>query len=473
MPRAAIITWRAGERRGGLLICGLAAVLAINLIVTALMVGGLVLRGEPLDQALKGVGTARVFALGRPGVSVTNDSMLGMLAAYRREAANPQADLYSVVWDGRNKFQYPPSSLLLLDLIPSSLIGTEDGVPPVVNRAVGLILWVCVLLISLVCAAIFETSLAMTVPALRAVSLWHRLARICFVVALVLSFYPVLKGYTLGQFQVVLNLGLSTALLAYLRGWSAVAGCIVACCSLVKPHYALLLLWGLLLREPRFVMSFVVTLSLGLIVSLWRFGIEDHVSYVRVIRFISSHGEAFWPNQSFNGLLNRLIGNGNPAQFSDAEFAPYSSLVHLSTIVSSLTILGLGWVSSWMAQGRPILPRTVALATAIVATTMASPIAWEHHYGVLPACFALAVPHFMRLMPAGIAWIPFVCISYLLTANAFYLRPGIVFSNRLTGVLGSHILLGSMMLFSLLLWTVADRYIRATPMGARYPAEED
>lgn len=472
MSRAAIITWRAGECRGGLLVGGLAAVLAINLIVTGLMVGSLVLRGESLDQALTGVGTARVLALGRPGVGVTNDSMFAMLASYRRETTNPQADLYSVVWEGHNKFQYPPASLLLLDLIPSSLIGTEGGVSPAVNRAVGQILWVCVLLTSLVCAAIFETSLAMAVPSLHAVSLWLRLARIGLVVGLVLGFYPVLKGYTLGQFQVVLNLGLSTALLAYMLGWSAVAGCIVACCSLVKPHYGLLLLWGLLLREPRFVMSFVVSLSFGLMVSIWRFGMEDHMNYVRVIRLISSHGEAFWPNQSFNGLLNRVIGNGSPVQFSFADFAPYNRFVHISTVVSSLTILGLGWISSWTGRGRPILSRAVTLATAIVAITMASPIAWEHHYGVLPACFALAVPYFMRLMPGGIAWVLLVCISYLLTANAL-LRPEILFSNRVTGILGSHIFFGSMMLFALLLLTVADQNIRAIPRGARRPEKVD
>lgn len=453
MARAVLLTGRAGECWGGLLVGGLAAVLAINLIVTALMVSGLVLRGEPLDQALAAVGTARVLALGRPGIGVTNDSMLGMLAAYRREIVNPQADLYSIVWEGHNKFQYPPSSLLLLDLIPSSFIGNVDGVSPAVNRAVGQILWVCVLLTSLVCAAIFETSLARAVPALHAVSPWLRLMRICLVVALVLSFYPLVKGYTLGQFQVVLNLGLSSALLAYLLGWNAVAGCIVACCSLVKPHYSLLLLWGLLIRDPRFVMSFVVTLSFGLMVSLWRFGIEDHISYVRLIRIISSQGEAFWPNQSFNGLINRLIGNGNSGQFSDSEFAPYNLFVHLTTVTSALLILGLGWASSWMGRGRSTMTRTVTLATSILAATMASPIAWEHHYGILPACFALTVPYLMRFISAGAVFLPLICSSYLLTANAF-LRHEILFSNRLTGVLGSHIFLGSMILFALLLWAL-------------------
>jgi hypothetical protein len=50
MPSAAITPWRAGECRGVLLVGGLAAVLAINLIVTALMVVGLVLRGEPCAE---------------------------------------------------------------------------------------------------------------------------------------------------------------------------------------------------------------------------------------------------------------------------------------------------------------------------------------------------------------------------------------------------------------------------------------
>ena len=292
----------APDSAGRVALAVLVATLAMSAVLTAFIAGILMLRGESRSDAVSATGTAHARALSRPGADVANDSLGAMLVAYRRSLENPTADLYAPVFAGEAKFQYPPSSLLLLDLVPRSLIGVEGRAQAGLNRGVALSLWACVLMIAVVCAVIFEVSLehAGLGDGVRQ----HVLSalRMLLVAALALTFYPLVKGYTLGQIQVALNLGLSVSLLAFLWGWTALAGFVLACCSLIKPQYGLLLLWGLVLRDRRFILSFMATLTGGLLVSLYRYGLADHISYVRVLQFISSEGETFWPNQSVNGF---------------------------------------------------------------------------------------------------------------------------------------------------------------------------
>src|SRR5439155_1316024 len=79
---------------------------------------------------------------------------------------------------------------------------------------------------------------------------------------------------------------------------------------------------------------------LGTAAALVRFGLADHLQYLEVLRTISRSGEAYYPNQSVNGVMNRVLGNGAPAEFSP-EFAPYHPVVYFTTLVSSLLILAL------------------------------------------------------------------------------------------------------------------------------------
>jgi hypothetical protein len=96
-------------------------------------------------------------------------------------------------------------------------------------------------------------------------------------------------------------------------------------------------------------------------------------------------------------------------------------------------------------RGRPI-----DLALMICAATLASPIAWEHHYGAFFPVFALALPIALAIGRSGIL----LLISYELVANEM-LRPPIMFANRWVGLLGSHIFAGALLLFGFLLWARA------------------
>ncbi len=67
------------------------------------------------------------------------------------------------------------------------------------------------------------------------------------------------------------------------------------------------MLWALLRREWRFAAAFAATASWGLAGSIMAYGFANHVDYLRVLEFLAERGETFYPNQSVNGLLNRVM----------------------------------------------------------------------------------------------------------------------------------------------------------------------
>jgi alpha-1,2-mannosyltransferase len=143
-------------------------------------------------------------------------------------------------------------------------------------------------------------------------------------------------------------------------------------------------------------------------------------------------------------LLQRWFGNGNAIKFQSRGLPPYHPVVYYATLVSSLVFVGL-------ALFYPAEPgqrgRTIDLAAVICAATLASPIAWEHHYGAFFPAFAVAVSTLMRGNRAS-AWL--LLLSYLLMANELTRRE-LVFTDRWIGLLGSHIFFGAVLLYGILL----------------------
>jgi hypothetical protein len=214
----------------------------------------------------------------------------------------------------------------------------------------------------------------------------------------------------------------------------------------VKPQYAILLIWSLLRRHWRFVAGFsAAVFPLGF-VSLALFGWDNHMRYIGVIREIAKVGESFWANQSVNGFVNRLIGNGDPVNFSPVEFAPYHPLVHSITIATSLLILGLALYRGKSAAGGD---STLDLAVMIAAATMASPIAWEHHYGAFLPLFALALPACLKLPSSRISGL--VLGASFLAVSVAVLAPDQFFSPKWRGWAASHLFFGAILLFGLLI----------------------
>ncbi len=260
------------------------------------------------------------------------------------------------------KFIYPPTSLFLIEGL--NLLDGHGLSSELVWRAVLLIAWAgCV---------------ALGVMFYRRQRSDATVLELTAVAALGIVFLPFAEALYRGQIQILLTFLWELSGLFWLLRRKGSAGLVLALTCMFKPQLAIFLLWGVLRREWRFTSAFVITCSVILACSIARFGITNHLDYLPVLSYLSRHGEALWANQSMNGLLSRLLRNGDPVSWSYTVYPPYKPVIYIvSSCFSALLVtagLFLPWFLDWA--------RTIAdfLLFGCVATLM-SPISWEHHYG--------------------------------------------------------------------------------------------
>ena len=285
----------------------------------------------------------------------------------------------TVFFRDRVKFQYPPSSLLL----PLALRNDQrSGIPlfHALNRvglAATLVVWVSTVVL-------FMRTWRTDPSKLGHVRLWLGAA---VMAACSLAYFPVTIAYVLGQIQTIVNAAISVALVCWLLNRPGAAGVAVGVASLVKPHFALLLFWGAARRRWSFVIATAATVTVGGAIAVAIFGWSEHVAYARVLGYIGERGEALYANQSINGLLNRLLQPLEHRGWDFHSYPPPLLLVTAGTAASSLALLGL---AIWLPRRLRFAGTPLDLAIACLSITMASPIAWDHHYGLLLPILVLA-----------------------------------------------------------------------------------
>jgi hypothetical protein len=88
--------------------------------------------------------------------------------------------------------------------------------------------------------------------------------------------------------------------------------------------------------------------------------------------------------------------------------------------------------------------RLISLCLMAVSVTIAAPIAWEHHYGLLLPVYAVAFPA-LATSRAGLVWL---ALSYLLLAT--FIASARLLAPTIFNVFQSYMLFGSIILLSLL-----------------------
>jgi alpha-1,2-mannosyltransferase len=205
---------------------------------------------------------------------------------------------------------------------------------------------------------------------------------------------------------------------------------------MIKPQLGLFVLWAALRRKTALLGAFVLVLGLGAAATALWLGLTPFVGYLDVLRYIAQRGETFYPNQSVNGFMNRLVENGSSVDFGDSMPEP-NSIVAMTTGLSSLLFLALALIP---ARRRVADAQDFALMGLVA--TLASPIAWEHHYGLLLPAFALLARSWLegglrgsRLWLTAAAWT--LTANSWEAANAFAGTPlRFLQSTLLAGVLG-------------------------------------
>lgn len=346
-------------------------------------------------------------------------------------AASGDTGIYQDVFFTRGvKFQYP--------LTVIALFGGAGR--PLLN----VVTWVATALTAAAAAVLLLTALAVRDRSNRR-DRESRIALGCLAALAVLTFYPVLKAYSLGQVQAIVTALFAAALLAWQRNRRGVAGAAIGLTLLIKPSYAPLLAWGCVRREWRFVAGAAGVAVAGVAASLRQFPVGEQLDYLRVLSFIGQRGEVFHANQSLNGLLNRLVAGGGSLEWHAEAFAPYHPLVASATTAAFIALIVLALV----AVGRAQRGTTLDLAIATIACTAAAPVAWEHHYGVLAPAVAATWPSLAAAQPIGRGSQLLLGVAMLVAANYFQ------FANRFDGTpfspLQSYLFISALIVLGLLI----------------------
>jgi len=416
--------------------------LPFNLVVTAILLSlALCIAQFVLSQTIRTAYPARVKSV-RAVLALRQaaDSLEPMTAAYQIATEGGQVDVYQeVIRRLKTRFQYSSASLLPIWVWHAAV---KLGLPR------GLDLAACFKILSLISLAIVVLGTARLTVDARTLEgparwLWAGAG-----VVLAASFYPLLQGFRVGNIQLLLNAIIVLMILAWRPDTRGFCGMLAGVLCVYKPHYAILLAWALVCREYRFAKYLAGTVAGLIVVSIPLFGAKIYADFLSFLVSMGSRGHAYGPNQSPNGFLNRFRQDGSWFQVDPLNFARYDPVVAAFTTIVGAALIG-GMLYWCWKQRRPA--SRLSMAIALVSIILAAPVAWEHHFGFLPAVFALILPY-VRTRLQGSLWVG----AYVLGADEFHLSGSTSLWNNL---LYSTLLLGTVLLLGLL-------YRAARPLGA-------
>jgi alpha-1,2-mannosyltransferase len=311
--------------------------------------------------------------------------------------------VYETVFFQRHyKFQYPISSLLLYSM--AALLHVSGAH---LNKAILLLSVPATLLVA---GEIF----LFAVPSNWNLSRTQRLLVRAAIALLGILFYPFIYGAYLGQVQTFLTLLWGLAFYLWLRDKQELSGVCIAITCIFKPQLALFLVWALLRKQWRFLLPLLCGIVITQALSIALFGWHNVVEYRAVVRYLTHHGEVFYTNQSVNGLLQRIMKTGDPLYFQNLSFPPYNAVVYIGTLCSTALLLAFGLFVPMLRRWRD---SGIDFLLFGLLATVASPIAWEHHYGY----FFIASVYLLALLCTGKDTRLFFLFSacFVVLANSF------------------------------------------------------
>ena len=386
------------------------------------------------------------------------NSWAPMNVALRVSRGPDAAQLYDTVFFRKGiKFQYPPSALLYIEVLDALGLNTF--------KRLNAINWV---LLATNAALIGLLAVRLLVrPDLehyrRAIFLGS------FFCALVYG--PIAIALWVGQIQILINVLFTLSVLALISERSLLAGALIGAATTVKPQLGILVVLATLQRHWHFVLGFCALASLLGLLSIAVYGWGNHLQYLEVLRYLSERGETYVWNNSVNGILNRLRGNGSSVEGVDVNgvwqsvLPPYDPLVYWPSLVATVILLALPMVLLF-ALPRAAADRTGHLLIygfAATCSVIASPIAWTHHYGILLPVYLICLRFLLdqggRYRNLALA---LLAVSFTLTALRYVPFPSAM---GLLSLLNVPTFFGTGLLLTLMV-VVLIQYERRTQIGA-------
>jgi alpha-1,2-mannosyltransferase len=255
-------------------------------------------------------------------------------------------------------------------------------------------------------------------------------------------FYPLLKGYTLGNAQTFLTLGFTLLIYLWSTGREKGSGVVVAALAMVKPQYVLILLWMAVRKRWGAFWSGTIFAAVMFSISIMVFGWRNNLGYLPVLAGLSHKAQSHYANQSMFGTLNRMVFNGENLDYHPYVYTSYVPWIYYATVASSLLLAGLALFYPW---GK-FRGTTADIANMGIVSVAASPMAWEHHYGIVFPIFVWLWFSYgcweqRRTWLLGISF--FLCSSWLSVTTFLASKPGL-------NLLQSYIYFGALLLMFLL-----------------------
>ncbi len=269
-------------------------------------------------------------------------------------------------------------------------------------------------------------------------------ATVVALTALWIGFYPLFKGYALGNASTFLTLTFAVLTWLWSRGHERVGGVLVAAMTMVKPQFVLLILWFALRKKWGALASALIFAALMFAISFAVFGVQNNLDYLKVLASLSHKAQSHYGNQSMFGTLNRMTFHGENLPYHPFVYSPNIPWIYRVTVATSLLFMAAGLFFPW-GKLRGSAGDLGAMAILSVA---ASPMAWEHHYGIVFAVLAwtwFAYGAWQTSKP----WL--LALSAFLTMNA--LSPIHQFLSMHAGwnILQSYLYFGALLLVILLM----------------------
>jgi len=379
--------------------------------------------------------TSGVYGLRFLQFDAWQDSWGPMYQAIEHLREHPDIPIYTeLFFNQKTKFQYPLSSLVLLDLFQQAADIAQVTLFKVLNMAS----WIFVILSGVASWFILRESHRKTNSGDNV-----NLASLIPVLAITITFYPLAKSYTLGQIQTTITMLVSLSILAWQWKKPWLAGIFLGICCAIKPQWGVVILWGLLRKEWKFVITSSLTFGVLTLIAVGMYGFQNYLDYLPAVSFMGQRGESYFPNQSVNGLINRILFNGDNLKWHADGFPPYNPTVYGITVIAALIILGfaLFWKRNKKADA-------FCLALLILSLTISSPIAWEHHHGILLPIFALIAPVCTSQKPSGKYTVAFLSTAFFLSSQRLNFTR--IFANTYLNFLQSYLFFGAVIVLWLL-----------------------
>jgi alpha-1,2-mannosyltransferase len=263
--------------------------------------------------------------------------------------------------------------------------------------------------------------------------------------------YPLIKGYSLGNAQTFLSFGFAVMLYQWTTGRERNAGVTAALMTAVKPQFVLLLVWMLVRKRWGAARAFLVCGVVLIAISTAVFGWHNNLDYIGVLAGLSHKAQSHYANQSFFGTINRMIFNGENIGYTPYVYTPYIPWVYRATVMTSLLLMAAVLVFPWRhLRGSP-----ADLGAMGIISVAASPMAWEHHYGVVFVVAAwawFAYACWWRARPWMLGVAVFLCFNFLPALNYLHAYRG-------WNILQSYLYFGALLLVVWLMRLSRSEYV--------------